>query len=68
MARITNIHAAGMLDAVEKAYSCAFPGDAVLLSPACASFDMFKNYQQRGDIFAECVHALKAKLEGDHVV
>ena len=35
------------------------PGDAVLLSPACASWDMFDSYEQRGDMFKEAVEALK---------
>lgn len=66
-ARVTSIHAASMADAVENAYLRASPGDAVLLSPACASFDMFKNYKHRGDAFAQCVHALKIKLaSADH--
>lgn len=62
-ARIDCLHAATMMDAVEKAYSCASSGDAVLLSPACSSFDMFKNYNHRGEVFAECVRALKLKLD-----
>ena len=35
----------------------AQPGDAVLLSPACASFDMFRDYKHRGDVFAAAVQA-----------
>lgn len=40
-------------DAVEKSFEAAEPGDAILLSPACASWDMFKNYEVRGDEFKE---------------
>ncbi len=36
----------------------ALPGDAVLLSPACASFDMFRDYKHRGEVFAAAVRAL----------
>ena len=46
--------------AVEKAACYANPGDAVLLSPACASFDMFRDYRHRGEAFAEAVKALPA--------
>lgn len=52
------IHASTMQDAVTKAYAVAESGDAVLLSPACASFDMFKNYSDRGDQFCAAVEAL----------
>ncbi|SOE47616.1 UDP-N-acetylmuramoylalanine--D-glutamate ligase [plant metagenome] len=45
--------AASMQDAVRQAMSLAQEGDAVLLSPACASMDMFRNYGHRGDVFAE---------------
>jgi UDP-N-acetylmuramoylalanine--D-glutamate ligase len=44
--------------AVERAARCAQPGDAVLLSPACASFDMFRDYKHRGEVFAAAVRAL----------
>uniref|UniRef100_A0A7C2PK28 UDP-N-acetylmuramoylalanine--D-glutamate ligase n=1 Tax=candidate division WOR-3 bacterium TaxID=2052148 RepID=A0A7C2PK28_UNCW3 len=40
-----------MKEAVERSYELAEPGDVVLLSPGCASFDMFKNYKERGDVF-----------------
>jgi UDP-N-acetylmuramoylalanine--D-glutamate ligase len=50
--------AATMEEAVQVAKSFALAGDAVLLSPACASFDMFKDYKHRGDVFVAAVHAL----------
>jgi UDP-N-acetylmuramoylalanine--D-glutamate ligase len=50
------VHYAGsMEDAVSRAADLATPGDTVLLSPACASFDMFNNYPHRGDCFVEAV-------------
>ncbi len=51
--------AAGMQQAVQRAATLSGPGDIVLLSPACASFDMFDSYQQRGDAFAAAVRALE---------
>ena len=48
-----------MEDAVEVAAELAQPGDNVLLSPACASFDMFTGYAHRGDVFAAAVRGLK---------
>ena len=47
-----------MQEAVEVCAGAALPGEAVLLSPACASWGMFRNYEQRGDIFKELVRAL----------
>lgn len=50
--------AASMQAAVQKAYALAKPDDSVLLSPACASFDMFESYAQRGNEFIKAVEAL----------
>ena len=47
-----------MQEAVELAAAHATPGSIVLLSPACASFGLFKNYQDRGDQFKSAVHDL----------
>jgi len=49
---------ASLEQAVERAARLAHPGEAVLLSPACASFDMFRDYKERGDRFAAAVRAL----------
>ncbi|GMQ87214.1 MAG: UDP-N-acetylmuramoyl-L-alanine--D-glutamate ligase [Gammaproteobacteria bacterium] len=57
--KVVTQRAFDMFDAVRQAAALAAPGDTVLLSPACASFDMFKDYQQRGETFMQAVRELK---------
>jgi len=53
---------AGTLDAaIAHSYCNGHPGDTVLLAPACASFDQFKSYEHRGEVFKQIVNQLKAK-------
>ncbi len=56
--KVLCLHAKNMKDAVEIAAKTARPGDGVLLSPACASYDMFRNFEERGDVFRAQVMAL----------
>ena len=51
-------HAFDMTEAVTRANEIAQAGDVVLLSPGCASFDMFDNYAHRGEVFTSTVHDL----------
>ncbi|MCC2636705.1 MAG: UDP-N-acetylmuramoyl-L-alanine--D-glutamate ligase [Moraxellaceae bacterium] len=55
---VPKVSATTLRDAVEKARALAGSGDAVVLSPACASFDMFKNYEDRGQQFVATVRAV----------
>lgn len=54
------IMAEDLASAVSLAQNCAKEGDAVILSPACASFDMFRNFEHRGDVFMDIVKGLTA--------
>lgn len=58
----TIIHVHNVEEAVPSAYELSEPGDIVLLSPACASWDQYKTFEVRGDIFIDAVH----KLEKSH--
>ncbi|MGJ7504483.1 UDP-N-acetylmuramoyl-L-alanine--D-glutamate ligase [Variovorax sp. ZT5P49] len=61
---VSLLHAASMDEAVKLASARANPGDAVLLSPACASFDMFKDYAHRAEVFREAVQAYEDNPRG----
>ena len=67
-AGVTLVDAGSMEEAVKIATEHAKPGDAVLMSPACASFDMFRNYPHRAEVFRAAVHAIAdeagVQLEG----
>jgi UDP-N-acetylmuramoylalanine--D-glutamate ligase len=55
------LRAATLEDAVDAAFSASLAQDAVLLSPACASYDMFRSYVHRGEVFVRAVRALAAR-------
>ena len=57
---VPQVRVASLDEAVQRCAELAEPGDAVLLSPACASLDMFKNFEERGRLFAAAVEALPA--------
>jgi len=57
---VSFVEADSMADAVKRAVGLARPKDVVLLSPACASFDMFKSFEHRGDEFVNAVEAIAA--------
>jgi UDP-N-acetylmuramoylalanine--D-glutamate ligase len=58
------VHAETLESAIRKANAVAQPGDVVLLAPACASFDQFKSYEHRGQVFKEIVRGLSAEADG----
>jgi UDP-N-acetylmuramoylalanine--D-glutamate ligase len=55
-------HAANMHDGVARAFAAAQPGDVVLLAPACASFDMYEGFEERGKDFKNEVSSLKSQV------
>ena len=62
------IRACDMKDAVEKSVESAANGDAVLLAPACASFDMFKSFEERGSVFKREVENLNPKTQAKEAI
>lgn len=52
------VRAGTLEDAINKGFASALPGDSVLLAPACASFDMFRSFEERGDVFKAAVGRL----------
>ena len=53
-------HAETMEEAVQRSFELARAGDAVLMSPACASLDMFRNYAHRAEVFIAAVRRIEA--------
>jgi len=60
---VTTHEAKDMFEAVEKSHSLAKDNWAVLLSPMCSSFDMFKDYKERGEVFRQAVAKLKTSRQ-----
>jgi UDP-N-acetylmuramoylalanine--D-glutamate ligase len=56
--KVKVVRGGGFAEVLDKARKLAQPGDAVLLSPACSSYDMFRNYEDRGAQFRAAVEAL----------
>ena len=65
--QVSIAYAANLQEAVRRAAAVALPGDAVLLSPACASFDMFRNYIHRAEVFIGAVLEMARKPGSTHV-
>jgi UDP-N-acetylmuramoylalanine--D-glutamate ligase len=62
------VHAETLESALKHAASAAVAGDAVLLAPACASFDQFKSYEHRGRVFKDAVQALAEQAKNEDAV
>jgi len=60
------VRAETLEQAVRIAYAAALPGDAVLLSPACASYDMFRDYRERGEEYTRFARQLAHQAKGAH--
>ena len=58
------VRAATMDEAVTKGFEAARPGDSILLAPACASFDMFKSFEHRGEVFKKAVDGMRKAERG----
>jgi UDP-N-acetylmuramoylalanine--D-glutamate ligase len=61
------VHVGTVAEAVTVGFEAARPGDSVLLAPACASFDMFKSFEERGDVFKAAVEELKREKSAQSV-
>jgi len=58
---VTLVNAGTLETAIAESFRNGYPGDTVLLAPACASFDQFKSYEHRGEVFKQIVNQLQAK-------
>ena len=64
--QVSTFHSTSLEEAVRLSFGKAEAGDTVLLSPACASFDMFRDYQHRGEVFKASVQTLARTIEAEN--